>query len=92
MNLGDSQVIQDIKIQDQPIKIPKVVEYGNDDCGDDFKGLGCSAHCTDAPLDSDAESDGEEETFITAFAGLPAGTCADVFSIIPTLCYGRHNK
>eukprot|EP00959_Pyramimonas_sp_CCMP1952_P120993 2529878-Pyramimonas_sp.AAC.1 len=29
---------------------------------------------------------------ITFPAGQPAASYADVFSIIPTLCYGRHNK
>eukprot|EP00959_Pyramimonas_sp_CCMP1952_P329628 6901440-Pyramimonas_sp.AAC.1 len=30
-------------------------------------------------------------TFIALPAGQPAESYADVFSIIPTLCYGRHN-
>eukprot|EP00959_Pyramimonas_sp_CCMP1952_P040393 844660-Pyramimonas_sp.AAC.1 len=57
-----------------------------------MKGLGCSAHYTDVPLDSDTDGDDEEETFITSPAGLPAESYAEAFSIIPTLCYGRHNK
>eukprot|EP00959_Pyramimonas_sp_CCMP1952_P401587 8414466-Pyramimonas_sp.AAC.1 len=72
----------------KPRKIPEMVEEGNDDCGDDFKGLGCSANCTDVPLVSDTDSSGEEETFIALPAGQPAESHADVFSIIPTLCYG----
>ncbi len=68
------------------------MEEGNDDCGDDLKGLGCSTYYTDVPLDSDTDSSGEEETLITLPAGQPAESYADVFSIIPTLCYGRHNK
>eukprot|EP00959_Pyramimonas_sp_CCMP1952_P158294 3310514-Pyramimonas_sp.AAC.1 len=43
----------------------------------------------EAPLDT--SSDDDEETFITLPAGLPADAHAVVFSIIPTLCYGRHN-
>eukprot|EP00959_Pyramimonas_sp_CCMP1952_P288367 6030064-Pyramimonas_sp.AAC.1 len=34
----------------KPRKIPQLVEEGNDDCGDDLKGLGCSAYYTDVPL------------------------------------------
>eukprot|EP00959_Pyramimonas_sp_CCMP1952_P026121 548312-Pyramimonas_sp.AAC.1 len=53
----------------KPRKIPKLVEEGNDDSGDDLKGFGCSSYYTDAPLDSGTDSNGEEETLIT----LPAG-------------------
>eukprot|EP00959_Pyramimonas_sp_CCMP1952_P060418 1262058-Pyramimonas_sp.AAC.1 len=76
----------------KPRKIPKAVEEGNDDCGDGLKGLGCSAHYTDAPRDSDTDSDGEEEICIALPAGLFAETYVDAFSMLPTLCYGRHNK
>eukprot|EP00959_Pyramimonas_sp_CCMP1952_P440603 9224553-Pyramimonas_sp.AAC.1 len=61
----------------KPRKIPEIVEEGNDDCGDDLKGLGVSAYYTDAPMDSDTDSNGEEETFITLFAGQPAESYAD---------------
>eukprot|EP00959_Pyramimonas_sp_CCMP1952_P383119 8027926-Pyramimonas_sp.AAC.1 len=48
----------DIEAGIQPRKIPKVVEEGDDDYSDDLKGIGCSAYCTDVPLDSDCESNG----------------------------------
>eukprot|EP00959_Pyramimonas_sp_CCMP1952_P354468 7425623-Pyramimonas_sp.AAC.1 len=69
----------------KPRKIPNVVEEGYDDCGDDLKGLGCSANNADVPLDSDAESVDEGKTCIALPAGLPADAHAGVFSIIPTL-------
>eukprot|EP00959_Pyramimonas_sp_CCMP1952_P347351 7275264-Pyramimonas_sp.AAC.1 len=40
----------------------------------------------------DADSDDGEETFIALPAGQPAESYADVFSIVPILCYGRHKK
>eukprot|EP00959_Pyramimonas_sp_CCMP1952_P454130 9469413-Pyramimonas_sp.AAC.1 len=67
----------------KPRKMPKIVEEGSDDCGDDLTGLGRSAHYTDAPLDSDTESEAEG-TFIAMPAGLLAEFYADVFSITPT--------
>ena len=47
------------------------------------------AYITDVPLDSDSD---EEELFLTLPAGLPADTHADVFPIVPALCYGRNNE
>eukprot|EP00959_Pyramimonas_sp_CCMP1952_P388589 8142425-Pyramimonas_sp.AAC.1 len=76
----------------KPRSIPNIVEEGNDDCGDDLKGLGCSTYYTDVALDSDTKSDDEEETCITLPAGLPAESDADVLSITPTLFYGRPNN
>eukprot|EP00959_Pyramimonas_sp_CCMP1952_P423116 8863216-Pyramimonas_sp.AAC.1 len=36
-------------------KIPKVVEDGNDDCGEYLKCLGRGAHYANVPLDADAD-------------------------------------
>eukprot|EP00959_Pyramimonas_sp_CCMP1952_P301758 6313897-Pyramimonas_sp.AAC.1 len=68
-------------------RCPKSVEEGNDDCGDDLKGLGCSAYYTDVPLDSDTESDGEEGTLITLFARQLAESYSDVFTIAPSVLW-----
>eukprot|EP00959_Pyramimonas_sp_CCMP1952_P186562 3900940-Pyramimonas_sp.AAC.1 len=76
----------------KPRKIPKIVEEGIGDCGDGRKGLGYSAYCADVPFDFDTEGDDEEEVCIALPAGLFAEFYADVFSIVPTLSYGRHNK
>ena len=74
----------------KPRKIPQKVEPGHDDCGEDLKGLGdVKAYSSDVPLDSDSD---EEELFLSIPAGTPADTHADVFSIIPALCYGRNNE
>ena len=74
----------------KPRKIPKKVEQGDDDCGEDLKGLGdVKAYFSDVPLESDSD---DEELFLSLPAGTPADTHADVFSIIPALCYGRNNE
>eukprot|EP00959_Pyramimonas_sp_CCMP1952_P117436 2454864-Pyramimonas_sp.AAC.1 len=60
----------------KPRGIPKLVEDGSDDCGEDLRGLGRGAYYTDVPLDTDGDDDGE--TFELP-AGLPADAHADVF-------------
>eukprot|EP00959_Pyramimonas_sp_CCMP1952_P458868 9477332-Pyramimonas_sp.AAC.1 len=57
----------------EPRNIPRVVEDGNDDCGEDLTGLGRGAYYTDAPLDTDSDEDAG--TFITLPAGLRGATC-----------------
>eukprot|EP00959_Pyramimonas_sp_CCMP1952_P368758 7724129-Pyramimonas_sp.AAC.1 len=67
-----------------------MVDDGDDDCGEDLQGLGCGACCTDVSLGTDSDEDGE--AFIALPAGLPVDAHADVFSIIPTVSYGRNNE
>ena len=61
--------------------------------GEDLKGL-CRAsyRSSDAHgVYSDSDSD-EEDAYLSMPAGLPADASADVFAMIPALCYGRRNE
>ena len=76
----------------KPRRVTKQIEDGNDDCGEDLKGLGCSSYYTDYPMEDPDSSGDDEDTFLTLPTVVPTDNYASVFSIVPTLCYGRHNR
>eukprot|EP00959_Pyramimonas_sp_CCMP1952_P090811 1901177-Pyramimonas_sp.AAC.1 len=47
----------------EPREIPIKAAFCNGDCGEDLRGLGCGAYCTDVPLDRDIDED--EEAIMT---------------------------
>ena len=81
----------------KPEKIPKRVEEGNDDCGDDLSGLGENIAWVqyddhrEAICESDSDDDDSETLWLDIFGKLLQGTTrtADVFSIIASLCCGK---
>ena len=73
----------------KPRKIKKHIEFGNDDCGDDLKGLGLDTSAlhvsTDVPLEELDDDEDEEHMYIMLPSRTPAVADADIFTIIPTL-------
>eukprot|EP00959_Pyramimonas_sp_CCMP1952_P098475 2058797-Pyramimonas_sp.AAC.1 len=72
----------------KPRKIKKTIEAGDDDCGDDLKGLETVTSTTYIDSTDDDLDNDSDDAFVSIPSTLPA-TESNVFSIIPTLCYGR---
>ena len=83
----------------KPKKIPKHVEDGSDDCGDDLSGLGKDIALLqydvhhEAICESDSDDDDSETLWLDIFGKLPQETTrtANSFSIIASLCCGKKN-
>ena len=75
----------------KPNKRKKVVEEGNDDCGDDISGLGKDAVLLSRDIFIGDDDDSDNEMFLTIPHVLSDGTCDDIFSALVSLCYGKHN-
>ena len=87
--LRRKQRIKDMKEKGiKPKKRPKEIEPGKDDCGDDRRGLGdVQIHMCDVYNEDIRSEDDEDLHMILSMT--PSITEADIFSIIPALCYGR---
>ena len=79
----------------KPVKRKKHVEDGTDDCGDALSGLGSAVSLLglDLPPEDPADSDESDDAdvFYHVPKVIPDGT-ADIFSVIASLCYGKHNS
>ena len=78
----------------KPKKRPKIVEEGNDDCGDDISGLGSDAVLLSRDMVLEIDSDDDNtELFQMIPHPLNDGTFTyNVFSAVASLCYGKSNK
>ena len=79
----------------KPKKRKKIVEPGNDDCGDDLSGLGSDItllSCDVIPEDiHDDSEDSDADLFITPPTPVTDNT-TNIFSAVASLCYGRYNQ
>ena len=94
--LTDARIKQKEKLNNDkgagitPKKIPKHVEDGEDDCGDDFSGLGKDAALLQQDVRPEEDTDSDDEGFWLDIYHTDYEKHADIFSIVTSLCYGKN--
>ena len=84
------------KMKELGIKVKKkfkITEPGNDDCGDDIRGLGDDVillTCDVAPENDDDTSDDEDNILFISIPRTTQDNTTNIFSAVSSLCYGRH--
>ena len=73
----------------KPKKKPKVIEPGNDDCGDDISGLGKDVILLSCDLGTDPD---EDDALFVTLPSQPQENSGSLPSLVAYLCYGRNNR
>ena len=78
----------------KPKKKHKVIEAGNDDCGDDISGLGKDAVLLSYDtICEQVESSDDEDLFMTIpMTVTDAEAVTNIYTAVASLCYGKHRE